>query len=72
MKRRLRLPKHLEGKTIEGCWECPFYDGGDSGYGDHCNVKTLEKRLREDGMYDLDADIWTCPYLEEITEEEKQ
>ena len=52
MKRRLRLPKHLEGKTIEGCWECPFSDGGDSGYGDHCNIKTLEKRLREDGTYD--------------------
>lgn len=29
---------NIDGKeyTIDGCCDCPFYDNGDNGYGDHC------------------------------------
>jgi len=55
MKRGVSLPKFLEGKIIEGCWECPFYDGGDSGWGDHCNIDERGSPSMED-----------CSFLEEV------
>jgi len=62
MKRKLKMPEFLEGKTIEHCYECPFYDAGDGGWGDHCNIKDILK------MKNYKASIWDCPFLDIVKE----
>ncbi len=52
MNRRLIIPPELENRKIKDCYECPFYDGGDSGYGEHCNLLDEEQFMEDKRMYE--------------------
>lgn len=55
MSRVLSLPTQLRGIIIEGCWQCPFFDGS-SVQEAHCNclshygIENENPTLLEDGV----------------------
>ena len=63
----------IDGKNyiIRSCEECPFYDGGDGGYGDHCQYPVNPSKLKdttsrediaEDCPLGVIEDCCTCKY----------
>lgn len=51
MNRRLVMPPELNNRKISTCWDCPFYDFGDSGYGAHCNLLDEEIFMRDERIW---------------------
>lgn len=46
---------NIDGKDyiIRSCEECPFYDWGDEGYGDHCQYPENPSKLEESGSWGM-------------------
>jgi len=85
MKKILEMPDYLKGMIVE-CYSggCPFWDNGDSGYGDHCNLiqddddftilelKKIRDKIRElMKKYNPNYKM-TCDEVNELLKEQNQ